>query len=91
VPSDRIARAKASTDNEQCQEALKCKYLCSLAFYDNGCAKDAEARMTAGHRSYQALSKIMKSIYIYISKHTKLKIYTTVIKLQCYTAVRREQ
>jgi hypothetical protein len=30
------------------------------------------------HQSYQAVSKIMKSRYV--SKHAKLKMYTTVIK-----------
>jgi hypothetical protein len=60
------------------REVLVFKYLSSVVTYDNDCGKDVRSRTTAGNRSYQALPKIMKSCYI--SKHTKLKIYTTMIK-----------
>jgi hypothetical protein len=63
---------------EEYQEVSKFKYLSSLVTYDNDCGKDIQATTTTRNQSCQALSKIMKSSYI--SKHTKLKIYTTVIK-----------
>jgi hypothetical protein len=46
---------------EEYQEVLDFKYLGSLVTYDSDCGKDAQARITAGNRSYVALSKIMKS------------------------------
>jgi hypothetical protein len=57
-------------------EALQCEHLGALGTYNNDCGKDTRARITAGNRYYQVLSKIMKSGYI--SKHTKLKIHTTM-------------
>jgi len=49
----------------------------SLFTCDNDCGKDVSADITAGNQLYQALSKIMKPRYV--SKHTKLEIYTTII------------
>jgi hypothetical protein len=58
-------------------EISEFKFLGSLVTYDNYCGKDVSARITAGNQFYQALSKFMKPRYV--SKHTKLIIYTTVI------------
>jgi hypothetical protein len=52
--------------------------LCSLVAYGSNGGKCVRARTTTGILSLQALSKIMKSRYI--SKYTKLKIYTTMTK-----------
>jgi hypothetical protein len=74
-------------------EILEFKYFGSLGTYDNDCGKDVRTRITAGNRGYQALSKTVISRYI--SKHTKLKMCTTVIKhvvlYCCETWVMAEQ
>jgi ribosomal protein S18 len=70
--------ATQNINYEEYQEVLDFKYLASLVTYYNDCGKGVQARITAGNRSYQAVSKIIKSRYI--SKHTKLKICATVIK-----------
>jgi hypothetical protein len=64
--------------NKAYQELLGFKYLCSLVTYDNNCGKDVRTGITAGKRSYQTLSESTRSRYI--PQHTKLKIYTTMIK-----------
>jgi len=60
-----------------CTEIYEFKFLVSLVTYDNDCGKDVSASITGGNQFYQALSKIVKPRYV--SKHTKLKMCTTVI------------
>jgi hypothetical protein len=58
-------------------EISEFKFLGSLVTYDNDCGKDVSASVTSEKQFYQALSKIMKPRYV--SKHTKLKMCTTII------------
>lgn len=50
----------------------------SVVTFDNDWGKDVRTRVAAGNRYYQALSTAMKLRYL--PKHTKLKVYTMVIK-----------
>jgi hypothetical protein len=59
-------------------EMSEFKYLCSQVTYDIDYRKDVLARITAENQFYQDLSKFMKPRCV--SKHTKLTIYTTIIK-----------
>lgn len=60
------------------KEVDNVKYLGSLISSDNDCSKDVKERIAAGNRCFFALMKTMKTRYL--SKHTKLQIYNTIIK-----------